>query len=713
MDTLTEINNIIRAEGGVPGEYRVTGDDEDWQGVDSVTLAVIGEAPGPEEERKGRPFIGRAGAVLDGMMREAGLTSYYVTNMSKTFPGYDDHNKIAKPSKEDLARWRPILDTELEAVGAKKLLLLGKYACKLAFSGNFAMKDIVGKKVEQDGYTAYAAYHPASFLYNQGTAANTRNMNLQRRILASVKGEEQIEYPYHVLEPHNTTDTLVIDIETEGGLDPRNATIAEWSMLPQGGTHAVLSFDRSNRPRRPQTAIFHNALFDYPVLARHDPQWLEVTDIHDTMAMAYALGYEDLSLKGLANQLFGVKVYDYKNREECGREQYNSQDVFLTKRLFDYLRPQLPGTAYDIDRAIIPVLTYASLFTGYEVDQKRLEDSISVMELELQILERTFEQMYPGVNMGSPAQLLTIFPTQDTQKDTLKDLDTAEAHLVLKRREVAKALTTYLYPYRGREKVSGLYRLTLASGEHGDETGGASTGRLSSHDPNMQNLHPILQRCLRAPANHDLLMADYSQIELRCIAEISQDKRMIKELKEGRDFHAETAKLLGLERSVGKTWNFARWYGAEADKLAHITGLPVATCTELMRVQDRTYPGQREWGESHWAMVQATGYSESPTPFLHRKRIHLFDPASAKRQALNHPAQSYASYITKAAIGAIGYDPSYREFVNTIHDEIHYIIPKGDKEVAGKVKQIMLDVGNKYLPTVGIDVDIKVSRYWG
>ena len=122
-------------------------------------------------------------------MKEAGIDSYYVTNMSKTFPGYDQHGKIGKPNKEDLERWRPILDAELETVGATKLLLLGKYACKLVFSGNFAMKDVVGKKVEQDGYTAYVAYHPASFLYNQGTAANTRNMNLQRRILASVKGE--------------------------------------------------------------------------------------------------------------------------------------------------------------------------------------------------------------------------------------------------------------------------------------------------------------------------------------------------------------------------------------------------------------------------------------------------------------------------------------------------------------------------------------------
>ena len=314
--------------------------------------------------------------------------------------------------------------------------------------------------------------------------------------------------------------------------------------------------------------------------------------------------------------------------------------------------------------------------------------------------------------MRSPAQLLQVFPTRDTQADTLKDLDSGEAHLVLKHREVTKALTTYLYPYRQRDTVSGLYRLTLASGEHGDETGGASTGRLSSHDPNMQNLHPILQRCLRAPKGHELLMADYSQIELRCIAEITQDKRMIQELKEGKNFHEETARLLGVEYSVGKTWNFARWYGAEADKLSHITGLSMETCSELMGVQDKQYPGQREWGGQHWARVQATGFSESPSPFLHRKRIHLYDLAGARRQALNHPAQSHASYITKAAIGAIGYEPGRLEFVNTIHDAVHYIIPKGDKEIVERVRQTMIDVGNTYLPTVGIDVKVKVSRYW-
>ena len=475
---------------------------------------------------------------------------------------------------------------------------------------------------------------------------------------------------------------------------------------------AVLSFERGTLPPIPRRAIFHNAMFDYVLLVKRNPEWLTKCEPDDTMIMANVLGFEDLSLKGLSNQLFGVKVFDYTNRHEGGKETYNAQDVFLTRQLYEHFLPQLDGSAYDIDRSIIRILTYGSLFSGYEIDHKKLEEVIAAAEAEVTVVEKIFDHEYPGVNMSSPEQLLQIFPTQDTTKETLLALDTPEAHLVLRRRQLGKELSTYLRPNQYRGTMSGLYRLTLAAGDHGDEEGGTTTGRLSSHDPNMQNIKPSLQQCLRAPQKHELLMADYDQIELRCIAEITQDKRMIKELREGKDFHAETAKLLGQPRSVGKTWNFARWYGAEAPTLSQRTGLPVEVCLELMRIQDTAYPGQREWGEHHWAQVQATGFSISPAPFRHRRRIHLFNPRAAKRQALNHPAQSMAGYITKAAMAEIGFEPDELEFVNQIHDELHYIIQKGDKRKRDRVKEAMLEVGNKYLPTVKAAVSINTSRYW-
>ena len=120
------------------------------------------------------------------------------------------------------------------------------------------------------------------------------------------------------------------------------------------------------------------------------------------MIMAYTLGYEDLSLKGLSNQLFGVKVYDWKNREECGKEIYNAQDVFLTKRLYDYLGPMIDGTAYDVDRKLVPILTWASMFTGYDIDQKRLTEAVVKDEGEQAELAAICEVWFPGVSIGSP-----------------------------------------------------------------------------------------------------------------------------------------------------------------------------------------------------------------------------------------------------------------------------------------------------------------------
>lgn len=711
---LAELADLTRSEGGVPGEYRnLNYNLPAGKAMHEWDCMVIGEAPGPEEAKKGRPFIGRAGKLMDLMMDEAGIHNFYITNISKTFPGYNKYGKIDKPTKEDKERWRPILDAEIEAVRPTKILLLGEHACKLTFPGQWKMANIVGTKVEQNGITYWAGYHPAGFLYNQGTAANTRNMNKQRRVLQDVKGEEKVEYAYRILPEHRQSGLTFLDIETEGGTDPRVARITEWSLLPADAEEAVLSFDRSLLPPKLDEVCFHHSMHDYPILVRYDPAWLLTKyPPHDTMVMAYVLGFEDLSLKGLCNQLFGIKVFDYKNRHECGKEIYNAQDVFLDRRLFNYLLPLIDGSAYDIDRSIIKVLTWAELFGGYEIDQKRLREAIHEAEVEKTFLEKMFNSWFPGINMGSPAQLLGVLPVKDTQAETLKALDTAEAHVVLRWRAVTKDLTTYLYPYRDRERVSGLYRLTLASGEHEDEVGGTRTGRLSSYDPNMQNLDPVFQRCLRAPAKHDILRADYSQIELRCIAEITQDKRMIAELKEGKNFHEESAKLLGLPYADGKTWNFARWYGAGAPLLAQRFGKPIEAVQEMMRLQDEAYPGQKEWGEQHWAQVQATGFSVSPPPFKHRRKIHLFNEGEARKQALNHPAQCHAVYITKAAMAEIGYEPGELEFVNQVHDEVHYIVPKGDKKKAAMVKEAMMEVGQKYLPSVGIDVKVQLGRYW-
>ena len=163
------------------------------------------------------------------------IANGYGSHNCKHFPGYTKLKKIAKPSKVEKERWWPILEEEIKLVKPTQILLMGAHAAQpYFFPGNWKMRDMVGVKEERNGVTYRVLYHPASFLYNQGTAANTRHMNKQRRILRDVLGEETVEYDYEVLSPNTYGGTLVIDIETKGGTDPRTATITEWSALRYG-----------------------------------------------------------------------------------------------------------------------------------------------------------------------------------------------------------------------------------------------------------------------------------------------------------------------------------------------------------------------------------------------------------------------------------------------------------------------------------------------
>ena len=228
------IRSLVLEEGGVPGEFR--GECT----PDACDIMVVGEAPGPDEAEAGRPFIGRAGKLLAALLTECGIEDYYITNTVKHFPGRDAKFKIRAPSKEEVLKWSKVLEWELELIKPKAVLLLGIPACKTVFGGQWSMGKLAGSKIEKDGVTYYAAFHPASFLYNQGTAANTRNMNTFRRTLREIVGGEQREdYAYEVLPPNIYEGSLIIDIETPGDTDPRTAKITEWTILPFDKTPVV------------------------------------------------------------------------------------------------------------------------------------------------------------------------------------------------------------------------------------------------------------------------------------------------------------------------------------------------------------------------------------------------------------------------------------------------------------------------------------------
>ncbi|KKK77561.1 hypothetical protein LCGC14_2852350, partial [marine sediment metagenome] len=310
-------------------------------------------------------------------------------------------------------------------------------------------------------------------------------------------------------------NTLIVDLETTTpGPKPdfRVDTVTQVGWLPLDGDVAKWAECMCPLPDW-NTIVCHNASYDVGLMYRDKglrTKWLQVADIHDTLALAYAQGKQDLSLKGLGASELGVVTVPYAQRHLIGEEQYLAQDLFLTRDLLKKLLPLNKGTAYDIDRALIPALIDCS-YRGYEVDQDRLEKAVfKATGLRANML-LAFKRMTEGTevlhsrrkrtrksgvdyvekhgppDIGSPSQVGQLLGIPDTNRETLVILSLGGgdrgilSDLILRWRKASKALTTYFYPLQGKERLTGLFNIT----PNEDMEGGTGTGRLSSERDNM------------------------------------------------------------------------------------------------------------------------------------------------------------------------------------------------------------------------------------
>lgn len=506
--------------------------------------------------------------------------------------------------------------------------------------------------------------------------------------------------------------------------------------------------------------LTHGGIYDIGCAAREfEPDigpWLRGLDLHDTLAAAYCNGEEDLSLKGLAQKLLGVQTVTWEQQNLIGEDQYHAQDLFLTRQIFPKLMERNRGTAYEIDRKLIPALVDCS-HRGYMVDQDRLEEAIAEAEDVARRLVSTFDTVVEGASVlkanrkvtrknwpedvtdlygddivlgdgptrqrqtwgppdiGSAKQLQQFFGVPSVDKAVIRDLIegggplSTPAYLRQHWAKVDKLLDTYYYPARGKERLTGLYN--IYPGE--DREGGADTGRLSSERANLQNLTDELERCLHAPEDWDLLRGDYGQVELRGAAEISNDEYLIGAFLEGRDIHEETRQWLGLDsRTKAKNFNFgAGLYGGGPHYISQVVGRPMRDVAGLMTRHRELWTGWWKYADAHWLEVQRTGKSVSPEPFLHVRTLPLMNEERAYKQAINHGPQSMAAYITKHAMVRLFAEGF--QLVNQVHDSIHCYVHKDEAPLRTALfKRIMEETAREYLPRVGAPVDIEISHYW-
>lgn len=396
-----------------------------------------------------------------------------------------------------------------------------------------------------------------------------------------------------------------------------------------------------------------------------------------------------------------------------------------------------------LDKDLDPILRQMEK-TGILLDTTLINNLNKQVSKKLDILTKDiYKQAGEEFNINSPIQLANILYNQlmlptDNIKKTKASYSTAVGEL--EKLIDFHPIVKYILEYRQLEKLRNTYLNTLPklvdknNRIHTTYAQDTSTGRLSSSNPNLQNI-PIrsdigakIRKAFIAPSGFKLLTADYSQIELRIVASLAKDQFMINTFKNNEDIHTRVAaeinkidlsQVTKQQRRDAKTINFGIIYGVSPYGLAANTGMDVKSAKNYIDKYFELYPSIRKYMREVIAFVQKNGYVET---LFGRKRllpeIESKIPAiaqAAQRAAINMPIQGTAADILKAAMIEINKKLSTiskeTNLLLQVHDELVFEVP--DKDIKKVAKFVKIIMENIYKLEVPIIVDIESGNNWG
>lgn len=540
----------------------------------------------------------------------------------------------------------------------------------------------------------------------------------------------------------STTDIIACDLEAEG-LDTKKSAIQGIGFgtdkdtffipYPNGLVHedivAILTdiFEKQ--------VIFHNAKFDLQLLLENN--FPAPKRIHDTMIMSWLIDENSQhGLKPLSKVILGKEPKSWKDlnksidlfitQEDIMQElaEYCCEDVANTFQLYQHFFPQLEpaGVLIDYERIevkLIPVLS-AMEMRGIKVDvswlqQKQKDASKELSRLEKLILEKIKEETKNDralYNIRSPKQIETIlfdvlkYPVVKETDSKKRSTDNEVLLEIVKKFKLTEDdIVPLLLKFRDLDKVNGTYFVALANQAGLTNTihanflqHGTRTGRLSSSDPNLQNI----------PTRHDewnvrdafipregfkFLIADYSQIELRMLAHFSRDEHMVKTFIDGGDIHATTMKLTGItDRRIAKNVNFGIVYGVGPRTLSAMINRSEKDAKKYIDSFLNGYPQVRAFIHRVQQLTLSTGIVEMITG--RKRHFHEFQDrrwyTTIARQSVNTKIQGSAADLIKIAM--IKLNPLLKQYNShmlvQIHDEIIIEVPLENVE---PVKKIITD----------------------
>ena len=509
--------------------------------------------------------------------------------------------------------------------------------------------------------------------------------------------------------------------------------------------------------------IGQNLKYDIKVLAKYDVEvkgklfdtmiahYLINPDMRhnmDVLAETY-LNYTPVSIE----ELIGKKGKNQKSMADVPVDQqteYAVEDADVTLQLKEHFQKEL-GEANtqklfdDIEIPLVQVLADMEL-EGINLDQEFLGSLSEALNNDITSLEKSiYEEAGEEFNIGSPKQLGEILFDKLKLVDKPKKTRTGQystAEDVLSYLAPDHEIVQHVLDYRGLSKLKSTYVDALPA-QVNAKTGRvhtdymqtvAATGRLSSNNPNLQNIPIRTERGRQVrkafvPRNEDyvLLAADYSQIELRIIAALSQEETMMKAFQEGEDIHASTAaKVFNVpidevtreQRSNAKTVNFGIIYGVSAFGLSNQTDLSRTESKELIDTYYKTYPKLRNYMSEQVDFARENGYVST---VLGRRR-YLKDINSsnavvrgaAERNAVNAPIQGSAADIIKIAMIKIHQklkDKGLKtKMLLQVHDELVFDVYKSELDEVQEL--IKSEMENAFKLDVPLDVEVGLGDNW-
>ncbi|ENM5827625.1 DNA polymerase I [Vibrio metoecus] len=500
--------------------------------------------------------------------------------------------------------------------------------------------------------------------------------------------------------------------------------------------------------------VGQNLKYDASVMARYGVELRGIR--HDTMLQSYVYNsvggkhdMDSLALRFLQHSCISFEQVAGKGKNQLTfnqialeeAAQYAAEDADVTLRLHQRISPlieqdsKLEQVYREIEMPLVPVLSRIER-TGVMIDDMLLSAQSQEIALRLDELEKkAYELAGQPFNLSSPKQLQTILfeqmklpvlqktpsGTPSTNEEVLQELalDYPLPKVLIEYRGLAKLKSTYtdklpkmINPNTGRVHTSYHQAVT-------------ATGRLSSTDPNLQNI-PVrneegrrIRQAFVAPHGWKIMAVDYSQIELRIMAHLSGDQALLDAFREGKDIHAATAaEIIGVsieqvsseQRRRAKAVNFGLIYGMSAFGLAKQLGIPRGEAQEYMDKYFERYPGVMQYMEDTRSRAAELGYVET----IFGRRLHLPEITSrngmrrkaAERAAINAPMQGTAADIIKKAMLLVD-EWIQREgdgrvkLLMQVHDELVFEVEESSlSEIESKVQELMESAAELAVPLV-------------